>query len=150
MVQGASLDSLAALESVSIDVLKIDVDGFDGKVLAGAVETLHRCRPSVLFEWHPKSIAATRNDPLCAFETLAHADMIDSSGSTILELLVILAGRTHQTSSKSKDITYSLLIRGPMSTSIALHHDAKLNEVELAQMDFARSVLSPRDRKRYN
>ena len=76
--------------------------------------------------------------------------MIDSSGSTILELLVILAGRTHQTSSKSKHITYSLLIRGPMSTSMALHHDAKLNEVELAQMDFARSVLSPRDRKRYN
>ena len=32
MVQAVSLDSLAALGSVSIDVLKIDVDGFDGGI----------------------------------------------------------------------------------------------------------------------
>ena len=75
--------------------------------------------------------------------------MIDSPGSTILEHLVTLAGRTHQTSSKSRDTTYSLLTHEYFDI-VALHHDAKLNEVELAQMDFARSYLSPRDRKRYN
>jgi len=39
--------------SEPVDVLKTDVDGLDGRVLAGAAETLKQCRPAVIFEWHP-------------------------------------------------------------------------------------------------
>ncbi len=53
-----------------IDVLKIDVDGFDGEVLAGAGETLRRDQPSIIFEWHPKLYRQTGNDPHAVFATL--------------------------------------------------------------------------------
>jgi FkbM family methyltransferase len=35
----------------SVAFIKIDVQGADGEVLLGAVETLKRCRPVVVFEW---------------------------------------------------------------------------------------------------
>jgi methyltransferase FkbM-like protein len=34
-----------------VDFIKIDVQGADGEVLLGGVETLRRCRPVVVFEW---------------------------------------------------------------------------------------------------
>jgi FkbM family methyltransferase len=43
-VPAVTLDSLFA--SNGVDLIKTDVDGFDGKVLRGAKETLARCRPS--------------------------------------------------------------------------------------------------------
>jgi hypothetical protein len=54
----------------AVDVLKVDVDGFDGEVLAGAQETLKRDRPGVIFEWHPGLCKQTANSWLTAFETL--------------------------------------------------------------------------------
>jgi FkbM family methyltransferase len=35
-----------------VGLIKIDVEGMELKVLSGAVETLQRCRPVVLFEHH--------------------------------------------------------------------------------------------------
>ena len=43
-----ALDSLLLEE---VDFIKIDVQGADGEVLLGGVETLRRCRPVVVFEW---------------------------------------------------------------------------------------------------
>jgi FkbM family methyltransferase len=45
------LDSLA-LDDVAF--IKIDVQGADGTVLMGAMETIARCRPWVVFEWEEK------------------------------------------------------------------------------------------------
>ncbi len=45
------LENQPAVRPVS--VLKVDVDGFDGRVLAGARATLADDRPVVLFEFHP-------------------------------------------------------------------------------------------------
>jgi len=56
--------------SPPIDVMKIDTDGHDGRVLAGAVVLLTRCRPLVLFEWSPRFLAETNNSPHEAFEVL--------------------------------------------------------------------------------
>ena len=61
-----TLDALweqGALESP--DVVKIDVDGFDGRVLAGGTKFLGSVYPSVIFEWspqhpRPRGIAAAR------------------------------------------------------------------------------------------
>jgi len=53
-VKTAPLDEMLSSHSVGpIDVLKIDVDGFDGEVLSGAGETLKKDRPCIIFEWHP-------------------------------------------------------------------------------------------------
>jgi len=59
------------LPTAAVDILKIDTDGFDGKVLAGARELLARSLPSVIFEWHPLLCKATGNDDQLAFTTLA-------------------------------------------------------------------------------
>lgn len=66
-----SLDAvLQHLEAPRIDVLKIDTDGFDGRVLAGASRTLQKDKPNVIFEWHPILCMQTGNDPSEAFEVL--------------------------------------------------------------------------------
>jgi FkbM family methyltransferase len=42
------------LDSYNLDdlaFLKIDAQGADGEVIAGAAETIHRCRPVIVFEW---------------------------------------------------------------------------------------------------
>ena len=47
-ISAVTLDSFA-LEDVGF--LKIDCQGADGEVLLGAVDTIARCRPVVVFEW---------------------------------------------------------------------------------------------------
>lgn len=59
------------LPTGDIDLLKVDTDGFDGKVLMGARQVLERSRPAVIFEWHPLLCEATGNDDLLAFDALA-------------------------------------------------------------------------------
>jgi FkbM family methyltransferase len=48
-VETAPLDALVP-ESMSLDFIKIDVEGGELQVLRGAVETIARCRPAIVFE----------------------------------------------------------------------------------------------------
>jgi FkbM family methyltransferase len=58
-VRIARLDSLVLEQGVSrVDLIKIDVDGQEAKVLRGALETLRRFRPPVLFELTPSVVEA--------------------------------------------------------------------------------------------
>lgn len=57
----------------AVDVLKIDTDGFDGKVLAGATALLGAHRPAVIFEWAPRVYDATGQARHRPFEVLAAA-----------------------------------------------------------------------------
>lgn len=71
-VPSVTLDAVLDNEGVAAaDVLKIDVDGFDGKVLLGAGRTLRRHRPAVIFEWHPILCEQTGNNWTDHFEMLA-------------------------------------------------------------------------------
>ncbi|MDA8266820.1 MAG: FkbM family methyltransferase [Actinomycetota bacterium] len=56
-----------------VDVLKIDVDGMDGQVLAGARRHLAVDHPVVIFEWHPVLYERTGNDWREPFEVLHDA-----------------------------------------------------------------------------
>lgn len=48
-----TLDSIAAEQGLDrIDLIKIDVEGFEDKVLAGGQATLLRYRPKLILEWH--------------------------------------------------------------------------------------------------
>jgi len=70
-VQTAPLDEVLGSHAVgSVDLLKIDVDGFDGEVLAGAIGILANDRPCVIFEWHPILCKQTGNDWREAFKAL--------------------------------------------------------------------------------
>lgn len=66
-----TLDSIlleANLET--IDLLKIDVDGFDGKILLGSKKSLLKYKPSLIFEWHPLLCKQTGNSWTEHFEFL--------------------------------------------------------------------------------
>ncbi len=54
-----------------VDVLKVDTDGFDGRILAGACRTIAAQRPFVVFEWSPIQYADLDSDILEPFEVLA-------------------------------------------------------------------------------
>lgn len=55
------------------DFIKIDVDGYDGEVLAGARELLVGFTPAIYFEWHPRLVLRAGNRVERAFETLLAA-----------------------------------------------------------------------------
>jgi len=68
----APLDELLATAR-TIDVVKIDTDGYDGSVVAGARGIVADHQPAVQFEWHPR-LADAAGVPLeLAFEELADA-----------------------------------------------------------------------------
>jgi FkbM family methyltransferase len=63
-VEMVSLDDwIDATGLTSTDVVKIDVEGYDGFVLEGALATLHRYRPTLLIEWAPAHLRACGYDP---------------------------------------------------------------------------------------
>ncbi|HYE37876.1 FkbM family methyltransferase [Methylocaldum sp.] len=68
-----SFDQLACSHEPP-NVIKIDVDGYDGKVLAGATKTLKEHKPAVIFEWDPSLCRDTSNNWLEHFEILGKAD----------------------------------------------------------------------------
>lgn len=73
-VQSTTLDAaMQACAVDAVDVLKIDADGFDGRVLLGAGESLRRYRPAVIFEWHPRLCLSTGNNWTDHFDALGQA-----------------------------------------------------------------------------
>jgi FkbM family methyltransferase len=51
-VAGTTIDDLVAMDAIDhVDLIKIDVEGFDAAVLAGAHDVLLRDRPYLLFEY---------------------------------------------------------------------------------------------------
>ena len=58
------LDTVASEEGLDqLDLIKIDVDGFEGRVLAGARQSLVRFQPAVFFELGPPLMRALGDDP---------------------------------------------------------------------------------------
>ena len=70
-VQAQSLDIVTAgSTNEKIDILKIDTDGFDGRILAGSLNILTQHRPLVIFEFYPAMIQDTGNDLFQPFSIL--------------------------------------------------------------------------------
>lgn len=70
-VNAKPLDTaISSITNEIIDILKIDADGFDGRILAGAKNILSLSRPHVIFEYHPGLISDTGNDLLQPFAVL--------------------------------------------------------------------------------
>ena len=72
-LEAVPLDDLFASPETRIDVLKIDVDGYDGEVLQGARSLLKTSQPWVIFEWHPVLIEKAGQKIDDAFEALVSA-----------------------------------------------------------------------------
>lgn len=72
--QGQTKASATTLDTIldgrPVDVIKIDTDGFDGKVLAGTRRTLTAAQPAVIFEWHPTLLTTCGQSLTLPFEIL--------------------------------------------------------------------------------
>lgn len=70
-IEATTLDTLISPPGLRQPcLLKTDVDGSDGKVLAGARNILEADRPTVIFEWHPILCQASGNNWLEHFHVL--------------------------------------------------------------------------------
>lgn len=61
--KAVTLDSLFtdSMPDATIDIIKIDVDGYDGRVLRGSRDLLRKHQPTVIFEWDPYLCQKTGN-----------------------------------------------------------------------------------------
>ena len=141
MISAIPLDQAAEVRKATVDVLKIDVDGFDGAVLSGAKAMLAADRPAVIFEWHPKLVLATGNDPMEAFSVLAGCGykrylwfnnvgtFSHFSGTASPEILKKAADYLLSVNSRADD----------HFDVIALPDSSRINDVVLAAMEYSRT-----------
>lgn len=145
-VQTATLDSLIRNEGLEeIDLLKIDVDGSDGKVLQGATEIIRKYLPHIIFEWHPLLYLQTENNILQPYKVL-----IDSGYDRFLFFTKFGNFSHFMTGCNESDLNNlaSLCIRNKFYNDwhydvIALHNDHSLNLFELAECIFSKNKKSP-------
>lgn len=141
IVQARSLDSLMQEAGMQkVDVLKIDVDGFDGKVLLGARNILKNMRPAVIFEWHPILCSQTGNNWTDHFDVLIESGYqnfiyFDKYG----KFTQFMTGCDR----KSLDILAELCLRNKHDHDwhydvIALHHSSLIKPALLAELSFAK------------
>jgi len=145
-VETLSLDTLIIKENIrDIDILKIDVDGYDGKVLLGARKFLRKNSPSVIFEWHPLLCKNAGTSPHNHFKVLAHA------GYSCFVFFTKLGEFSHFMSGYDYT-TVENLAYYCMDTSapddwhydvIALPKRSTLNPLSLATLHYARKKPSP-------
>lgn len=145
LVPSVSLDNLLSDDlGAGIDVLKIDVDGFDGKVLMGAKGILCRCQPAVIFEWHPILCQQTGNNWNDHFQTLEQCGydrfvwftkfgefshfMHRYEKAVIDKMALISLNNLH-----CYDWHYDV---------VALHRDSLISDVSLAALSFAKARKS--------
>lgn len=139
------LDTVLASHNVGpVDVLKIDVDGFDGEVLMGAVKTLAEQRPAVIFEWHPILCQQTGND----FH--AHFEALTKTGYQQLIWFTKFGDFSHFGSPDDRasiDRLADLCLRSRTLEDwhfdiIALHSESSLDALTVAELAFAKKRRS--------
>jgi len=138
-VNCVTLDSLPEIQKSNIDILKIDVDGFDGEVLAGSIKTLGRDHPAVIFEWHPNLIRNTGCEPFRAFGTLENCGYASFLWfNNIGTFSHFSCAGDHACIDKMRE--YLLRVnnrRDEHFDVIALHETSGLDQMELASLDYA-------------
>jgi FkbM family methyltransferase len=138
-VDAVPLDSLEILRGATIDILKVDVDGFDGEVIAGATNTIRRNHPVVIFEWHPKLILATGCDPYRGFETLANCNYNKFLWFNNVGTFSHFTGACDRGGlNKMKELLLAVNHRRDEHFDvIGLHSTSELDEIELAALSYA-------------
>ena len=71
--EATTIDLLFENSKAPVDVLKVDIDGYDGEAVLGATALIRRNQPAVIFEWHPHLWANAKNDLYEVFDSLKSA-----------------------------------------------------------------------------
>lgn len=134
------LDDVLTESGGRCDVLKIDVDGYDGRVLAGSRKTLKRDKPVVFFEWDPGSYERSGSDWHQPFEVCEEAGYnqyvwFDKYG----RFTHLMTGYDIATVDAHARLclTSTVLVQWHYDV-VALHRDSPVDAVRLAELSFAR------------
>lgn len=145
MVPSVSLDNLLSEHlDAGIDVLKVDVDGFDGMVLKGSKTILRVCKPAVIFEWHPILCQQTGNNWNDHFETLEECGYDRFVWFTKFgEFSHFMHRYEKEVIDKMAQISLSNLHCYDWHYDVvALHRDSLISDVSLAALSFAKARQS--------
>lgn len=137
-----TLDQLVESGTIGFfDLLKIDVDGFDGLVLLGSTRTLNCFRPTIIFEWHPKLCIATGTNCVDHFKVLEECGydrfvFFDNYGSFSHFM-------TH-VDYQAIELMANILIKGIHKHAVyfdvvAIHSTAEISVNQLAFLNYAKS-----------
>jgi FkbM family methyltransferase len=85
-----------------VDVIKIDVEGYDGYVLKGAIETIKNHQPTIFVEYDPKGLKE------CGFEPADFADLLFTTYDYCLRLDEV----SHKASRMTKQALLALPVYG--------------------------------------
>lgn len=141
-VNAEPLDAFASEFKNGADVLKIDVDGYDGEVLKGGAQLLKMYQPWVIFEWHPALIQRAGTEYVTAFKAL------EEGGYKRFLWFSNTGHFSHFSGVPSRDLLQEMNryllrvnVRGDEHFDIvALPASAPAVELELATMDYSREV----------
>lgn len=142
IVTAEPLDAFALELKNGADVLKIDVDGYDGEVLKGGAQLLKMYQPWVIFEWHPALIQRAGTEYVTAFKAL------EEGGYKRFLWFSNTGHFSHFSGVPSRDLLQEMNryllrvnVRGDEHFDIvALPASAPAVELELATMDYSREV----------
>ncbi len=70
LLQFDTIDNIVKEVKFKPDILKIDTDGFDFKVLRGSKSTINEYKPVVFFEWTLNSLISAGENPISIFSYL--------------------------------------------------------------------------------
>ncbi|MHC1741668.1 MAG: FkbM family methyltransferase [Syntrophobacteraceae bacterium] len=127
-----------------IDLIKIDVEGLDGKVLFGTQNILSNMNPTVIFEWHPKLCLLTGNN------WNDHFKILHDCGYSSFVWFNKYGEFSHFTNGHSTDNIDALANFCVKSTSytdwhfdiVALHNKSRISTLALADLAFAKARKS--------
>jgi FkbM family methyltransferase len=144
-VPARPLDSIVEeLGWQEVDVLKIDVDGFDGKVLRGAMQTLQKYHPAVIFEWHPILCKETSNDWVQHFSTLEACGYQKFVWFTKYgDFSHFMTGFDRESINNMSEICFRNQHECDWHYDVvALHQDSSIDYINLAELSFAKARKS--------
>lgn len=139
-VKAMSLDEVSQSYGIeNVDVLKIDVDGFDGMVLNGAKDLLTRSKPIVIFEWHPKLYKQADKNIHLPFSVLAEAGYNNFVWFTKYGTFNHIA---QNPSDYEVDFMNNLCLNASFDDDwhydiVAVHKDSKVNILDIANTAFS-------------
>lgn len=127
------------------DLLKIDVDGFDGSVLLGSKRTLINNKPTIIFEWHPVLCTSTCNN------WTDHFAALNDCGYDRFIFFDNYGNFSHFMNGIDNDALYSLAqilelkkhTHAEYFDVMAIHKAFSAKSEDLATLDFARTHKHP-------
>lgn len=147
-VDTISLDEYAASNSIdSIDFIKVDAEGCEGRILQGAKECLAKSRPILLFEYLPESLKKQGSDPASILDQLRELDyqLYQFMNDGLLSVVEEVTSEDLLALPKEFVLPQSLKSRKAFSIGSSLYEEREALKENLEKVDALRVALGQKE-----